>query len=120
MKQLVHNVSYLTKTTLSLETIADVSFEAIALPAGAEVISVSVEVQEVGSAGTTLSVGLKGDEDFFARDLDLSQKAQYTSANQMQMQNTGTILIKANQKSTSGVLVIRAFYFLPSTISTEF
>ncbi|MBD5165225.1 hypothetical protein [Helicobacter sp.] len=120
MKQNVHNVSYLAVTTLNLKTIQEQSYPAVALPSGAEVLNVSVEVQEEADAGTKLKVGLASDEEFFANDLDLATKSNYTSAKTHKMQSTGTINVKASKTSEKGAIIVRAFYFLPSQIMTEF
>lgn len=67
MKQKVHNVSYLAVTALTLATIKDESFSAVALPSGAEVLSVSIEVKEKADIGTTLKVGLESEAEFFCK-----------------------------------------------------
>lgn len=120
MRQNVHNVSYLAVTMLNLATIQDESYPAVALPSGAEVLSVSVEVKEEADAGTTLKVGLESEAEFFANDLNLATKGNYTSAKTHKMQSTGTINVKASQASTKGAMIVRVFYFLPSQIMTEF
>lgn len=120
MRQNVHNVSYLAVVTLNLDTTKDASYPAVALPSGAEVLSVSVEVKEEADIGTTLKVGLASDEEFFANDLNLATKGNYTSAKAHRMQSTGTINVKASQASTKGTMIVRVFYFLPSQIMTEF
>lgn len=120
MKQKVHNVSYLAVTALTLATIQDESFPAVVLPSGAEVLSVSIEVKEEADTGTTLKVGLESEAEFFANDLNLATKGNYTSAKAHKMQNTGTINVKANKVSTKGAIIVRVFYFLPSQIMTEF
>lgn len=118
MRQMVHYISYLAVTRLLLPTIGEQSYPAVALPNGAEVQSVSVEVQEEADVGVTLKVGLEGDIEFFANDLNLATNGNYTSAKAHTMQNTGTINIKASAKSTKGAIKVRVFYFLPSQIMT--
>ncbi len=120
MRQMVHNVSYLAVTTLLLPTIGNESYPAVALPNGAEVQSVSVEVQEEADVGTTLKVGLSSDIEFFANDLNIATNGNYTSAKTHTMQSTGTINVKASGKSAKGAIKVRVFYFLPSQIMTEF
>ena len=39
MKQRVKNISYLAKTDIDLSTLKGVSYDAVALPAGAEIMS---------------------------------------------------------------------------------
>ena len=122
MKQLVHNVSYLAKSILNLSSlVADEPTKAIALPANAEILHISVEVLTPSDGATTLDVGLEGDNEFFDNDLDLSKlNAQYTSAKSHCVKSTGAITITTNAKSDKGQIAIRAFYFLPSTILTEY
>lgn len=74
MRQNVHNVSYLAVTILNLATIQDESYPAVALPSGAEVLSVSVEVKEEADAGTTLKVGLASEAEFLQTTLTLQLK----------------------------------------------
>lgn len=115
MKQRVKNISYLAKVVVPLADFsANEPKELIALPSGAEVMAMNVEVLEVGVASTMLDVGLGEEQEFFANDLDLSTKSYYSIARGTSTKSTSTITATLNQESASGEISLRVQYFLPS------
>ena len=121
MQQRVNFESYLAKAVLKLADLRDESYEAIVLPAGAEVLSVNVEVLEAATANTTLNVGLDADERFFASDLDLGTRSvNHNSTKQTRIHLVSKVSVKASKVSTKGEIALRVFYFCPSQIMTEF
>lgn len=115
MKQRVKNISYLAKVVVPLsEFTANVPKELIALPSGAEVISMNVEVLQAGTHGTNIDIGLGKEKEFFSNDLDLSTKSYYSIARGTSLKSKNTITGTLNQASISGEISLRAHYFLPS------
>ncbi|GAA8239313.1 hypothetical protein HpKG61_06780 [Helicobacter pylori] len=121
MKQKVHSVSYLAKAEFKLK---DGVYDLVALPAGAEVVKVSLEV--VGGNILTVgsvSVGFKDEtkKDYFLT-LDNTKNNEYaTSAKDYTATSNKVIAAevkKANGDNTKGVL--RVLYFLPSVIEVEY
>ncbi|MFP6109476.1 hypothetical protein ACLGA6_03225 [Helicobacter pylori] len=121
MKQKVHSVSYLAKAEFEFK---EGVYDLVALPTGAEVVKVSLEV--VGSPITgTVSVGFK-DEDNKNYFLTLENGANSANKNATSAKDyTATsdkVIVaevkKANEKDTKGVL--RVLYFLPSVIEVEY
>lgn len=120
MKQRVHNISYLVKREVELKN-ETLSFEALAIPAGAELTYLSVVVDEA-DANCDLEIGLNGDEDFFTPNaLQLDTKGTlHNIAVALKMEQVGSIICKQSTQATSGKIIIRAVYFLPSTIIAEY
>lgn len=118
-QQRVKFISYLTKREIELQDLKDQSYEAIVLPSGAEILSVNIEVLESAKTGSTLNIGLKDDEKFFSELLDITQKTNYASSKITATKKQEIITLKLNQE-TSGVIVLRVLYFLPSEIMAEF
>lgn len=118
MKQRVHNLCYLAITAIALKDLSD--NDTIAFPQGAEIFNVSLEVEEAGDVGLTANLGIVGSEDLFANDINLSQKAHHTSSVKHTCKDKGAIKITLSQSATKGKVVIRALYFLPSTILAEY
>lgn len=118
MKQRVHNLSYLAITAIALKDLSD--NDAIAFPQGAEIFNVSLEVEQAGDVGLNANLGIVGSEDLFANDIDLSQKAHHTSSVKHTCKDKGVIKITLSKPATKGKVVIRALYFLPSTILAEY
>ncbi|WP_101021844.1 hypothetical protein [Helicobacter pylori] len=117
MKQKVHSVSYLAKAEFEFKNGV---YDLVALPTGAEVVKVSLEV--VGNYTTgNVSVGFK-DETTKNYFLTLeSTKSLATSAKDYTATSNKVIVAEvknANTTDTKGVL--RVLYFLPSVIEVEY
>ncbi|GAA9064637.1 hypothetical protein BTM312_13650 [Helicobacter pylori] len=122
MKQKVHSVSYLAKAEFEFNSGV---YDLVALPTGAEVVKVSLEVVGNPVAGT-ISVGFKDEatKNYFltlesiANSVD---KKHATSAKDYTA--TSDKVVVAEVKSASGndtKGVLRVLYFLPSLIEVEY
>ncbi|GAA9357311.1 hypothetical protein UBN12_07540 [Helicobacter pylori] len=125
MKQKVHSVSYLAKAEFEFK---DGVYDLVALPTGAEVVKVSLEVVGVVTSGS-VSVGFKDEtkKDYF---LNLSNAENITSGSKINnvtsakdyTATSNKVIVaevkKANGDNTKGVL--RVLYFLPSVIEVEY
>ncbi|GAA7288601.1 hypothetical protein ID0561_06810 [Helicobacter pylori] len=124
MKQKVHSVSYLAKAEFEFKNGV---YDLVALPTGAEVVKVSLEV--VGNPTTaTVSVGFKDEtkKDYFLT-LDnittatMLDKTHATSAKDYTATSNKVVVAEvkgANANDVKGVL--RVLYFLPSVIEVEY
>ncbi|GAA9218380.1 hypothetical protein BTM377_00580 [Helicobacter pylori] len=120
MKQKVHSVSYLAKAEFKFN---DGVYDLVALPCGAEVLKVSLEVVGNPTAGS-VSVGFKDEvkKDYFLtlESVDNTQK-QATSAKDYTATSNKVVVAEvknANGNDVKGVL--RVLYFLPSVIEVEY
>ncbi len=128
MKQKVHSVSYLAKAEFEFK---DGVYDLVALPCGAEVVKVSLEVVGNPTAGN-VNVGVKGGsiKDYFLT-LDLTLAADradvlgvgkcVTSAKDYTATSNKVVVAEVasfNGNDTKGVL--RVLYFLPSVIEVEY
>ncbi|GAA6869551.1 hypothetical protein VN0555_06270 [Helicobacter pylori] len=123
MKQKVHSVSYLAKAEFELKNGVH---DLVALPSGAEVVKVSLEV--VGNPTTgNISVGFKDEtsKNYFLNLENISpqspQQKVFTSAKDYTATSNKVVVAEvknANGNDTKGVL--RVLYFLPSVIEVEY
>ncbi|MDO7826122.1 hypothetical protein [Helicobacter pylori] len=122
MKQKVHSVSYLAKAEFEFKNGV---YDLVALPCGAEVVKVSVEVVGNPTAGT-VSVGFK-DEDpnknyFLTLEYNATKNNNLaTSAKDYTATDNKVVVAEvknANGNDVKGVL--RVLYFLPSVIEVEY
>lgn len=120
MKQKVHSVSYLAKAEFEFKNGV---YDLVALPTGAEVVKVSLEVVGNPTAGS-ISVGFK-DETTKNYFLSLEAPSEYenpaTSAKDYTATSDKVVVAEvknANATDTKGVL--RVLYFLPSVIEVEY
>ncbi|GAA9257991.1 hypothetical protein TH0127_08750 [Helicobacter pylori] len=122
MKQKVHSVSYLVKAEFEFKNGV---YDLAALPTGAEVVKVSLEVVGNPTAGS-ISVGFK-DEDtknyFLTLDNTISSdyKNHVTSAKDYTATSNKVVVAEVKNAAgndTKGVL--RVVYFLPSVIEVEY
>ncbi len=123
MKQKVHSVSYLAKAEFEFKNGV---YDLVALPTGAEVVKVSLEVVGNPTAGN-VSVGFKDEttknyfltlENIVANSAD---KKHATSAKDYTATSNKVVVAEvknANGNDTKGVL--RVLYFLPSVIEVEY
>ncbi|WP_120843553.1 hypothetical protein [Helicobacter pylori] len=121
MKQKVHSVSYLAKAEFELKNGVH---DLVALPSGAEVVKVSLEIASGDSASSgRVSVGFKDEntKDYFLT-LDVAAiKQQNTSAKDYTATSNKVVVaevINSNRDDIKGVL--RVLYFLPSLIEVEY
>lgn len=130
MKQKVHSVSYLAKAEFELKNGV---YDLVALPAGAEVVKVSLEV--VGANSTTsggVNVGFKDEpqKDYFlalenvlAID-SVSRNVLFSFTSNKDYTATSNKVVVAEVSSASDNAnvkgVLRVLYFLPSVIEVEY
>lgn len=120
-KQRVKFERYLVKAVINLADIKAAAFDAVTLPANAEVMSVNVEVLEAASSGTTLDVGLDSVGDRFINDVDLSvANVNFQSSVVTMTNDAARITVTPNQESSQGKIVLRVDYVLPSEVMTEY
>ncbi|MGN8519691.1 hypothetical protein ACR9M1_05720 [Helicobacter pylori] len=124
MKQKVHSVSYLAKAEFEFKNGV---YDLVALPTGAEVVKVSLEVVGNPTAGN-VSVGFK-DETTKNYFLTLDNIAANNSADKKHATSvkdytaTSNKVVVAEVKTASGndtKGVLRVLYFLPSVIEVEY
>ncbi|WP_208386738.1 hypothetical protein [Helicobacter pylori] len=123
MKQKVHSVSYLAKAEFEFKNGV---YDLVALPTGAEVVKVSLEVVGNLTAGT-VSVGFKDEttknyfltlNDIVSTNID---KIPATSAKDYTATSNKVVVAEAKNASGNEVKgVLRVLYFLPSVIEVEY
>ncbi|GAA7244140.1 hypothetical protein [Helicobacter pylori] len=118
MKQKVHSVSYLAKAEFELKNGV---YDLVALPTGAEVVKVSLEVVGNPTVGT-ISVGFKDEtqKNYFLTLENITDK-HATSAKDYTATSIKVVVAEvknANGEDIKGVL--RVLYFLPSVIEVEY
>ncbi len=127
MKQKVHSVSYLAKAEFEFKNGV---YDLVALPTGAEVVKVSLEVAGDFTSGS-ISVGFKDEsaKNYFLALENLSKGAEarhitknatsdkdYTATS-----NKVVVAEVANAQAVSNAkCVLRVLYFLPSVIEVEY
>lgn len=120
MQQKVHVVSYLAKAEFGFKNGV---YDLVALPTGAEVVKVSLEVVGNPTAGT-INVGFKDETNknyFLTLENITENKKLATSAKDYTATDNKVIVAEvknANGTDTKGVL--RVLYFLPSVIEVEY
>lgn len=122
MKQKVHSVSYLAKAEFEFKNGV---YDLVALPTGAEVVKVSLEVVGSPTAGN-IGVGFKDEpqKNYFLTLDDIAtstNKNLATSAKDYTATSDKVVVAEvknANGTDTKGVL--RVLYFLPSVIEVEY
>ncbi|WRC81109.1 hypothetical protein E5K90_06295 [Helicobacter pylori] len=119
MKQKVHSVSYLAKAEFEFKNGV---YDLVALPSGAEVVKVSLEVVGNPTAGN-ISVGFKDEsaKNYFLTLEDAQTNKNATSAKDYTATSNKAVVAEvktANGNDTKGVL--RVLYFLPSVIEVEY
>ncbi|EMG96254.1 hypothetical protein HMPREF1401_00661 [Helicobacter pylori GAM120Ai] len=121
MKQKVHSVSYLAKAEFEFKNGV---YDLVALPSGAEVVKVSLEVLGSPTAGT-VSVGFKDEtaKNYFLtlENINTTNNKNATSAKDYTATSNKVVVAEvksANGNDVKGVL--RVLYFLPSVIEVEY
>ncbi|CAM3303991.1 hypothetical protein [Helicobacter labetoulli] len=117
--QKVKNISYLCKAEFALANIE--KKELVALPSGAEVVSVNLKITKA-RAGGTVSIGLDDEANVFLNN-SATTKSFAQSATLLTLKDNGVITAKITgcdgvSEDTKGVL--RVLYFLPSEILVEY
>ncbi len=119
MKQKVHSVSYLAKAEFEIKNGV---YDLVALPSGAEVLKVSLEVVGNPTVGS-ISVGFKDEstKNYFLTLENANTTKQATSAKDYTATSNKVVVAEvksANSADAKGVL--RVLYFLPSVIEVEY
>lgn len=118
MKQKVHSVSYLAKAEFGFKNGV---YDLVALPSGAEVVKVSLEV--VGNPTTgNISVGFKDEttKNYFLTLENISSKLATSSKDYTATSNKVVVAEVKNASGTDTKGVLRVLYFLPSVIEVEY
>ncbi|GAA8101774.1 hypothetical protein HpNP05_14930 [Helicobacter pylori] len=122
MKQKVHSVSYLVKAEFEFK---DGVYDLVALPAGSEVVKVSLELVGNPVAGS-ISVGFKDEntKDYFLK-LENTVSSSKTATSAKDYAATSSKIVVAEVKNANGngtdvKGVLRVLYFLPSVIEVEY
>ncbi|GAA7052825.1 hypothetical protein ACPDJR_07645 [Helicobacter pylori] len=119
MKQKVHSVSYLAKAEFEFKKGV---YNLVALPAGAEVVKVSLE--GVGNTEGDISMGFKDEmtEDFSALEsIRFSNGTVYTNTRDYTATSNKMVVAKVlSDGNTDAKCVLRVLYFLPSVIEVEY
>ncbi|WP_187933950.1 hypothetical protein [Helicobacter pylori] len=119
MKQKVHSVSYLAKAEFEFKNGV---YDLVALPTGAEVVKVSLEVVGSPTVGT-VSVGFKDEtnKNYFLILEKYPNNKNATSAKDYTATSNKVIVAEVKNANGSDVKgVLRVLYFLPSVIEVEY
>ncbi|GAA9839726.1 hypothetical protein VN0561_08630 [Helicobacter pylori] len=121
MKQKVHSVSYLAKAEFELK---DGSYDLVALPTGAEMIRMSLQVVGSPKAGTikvTLKDEITDNPLTLLSDLLVANNTTTTVEYCYTVPSNKVLMVEvmgANEPNIKGVL--KVIYFLPSVIEVEY
>ncbi len=121
MKQKVHSVSYLAKAEFEFKNGV---YDLVAIPSGAEVVKVSLEV--VGNPTTgNVSVGFKDEttKNYFLTLENISSSTNKNATSAKDYTATSNKVVVAEVKNANGndvKGVLRLLYFLPSVIEVEY
>ncbi|MGL2847223.1 hypothetical protein ACQJ98_07815 [Helicobacter pylori] len=118
MKQKVHSVSYLAKAEFEFKNGV---YDLVALPTGAEVIKVSLEIVGNPTAGN-ISVGFKDEttKNYFLTLENISSKLATSSKDYTATSNKVVVAEVKNANGNDIKGVLRVLYFLPSVIEVEY
>ncbi|UNY42560.1 structural protein [Helicobacter phage HPy1R] len=124
MKQKVHSVSYLAKAEFEFKNGV---YDLVAIPSGAEVIKVALEVIGNPTAGT-VSVGFKDEstKNYFLTLENITTGTNINNKNATSAKDytaTSNKVVVAEVKNANGndvKGVLRVLYFLPSVIEVEY
>lgn len=122
MKQKVHSVSYLAKAEFEFK---DGVYDLVAIPTGAEVVKVSLEVVGNPTAGNVI-VGFKDEstKNYFLALSDITNSSSNKNATSAKDYTaTSNKVVVAEVKNANGTDVkgvLRVLYFLPSVIEVEY
>ncbi|QQW91753.1 hypothetical protein HG561_01015 [Helicobacter pylori] len=119
MKQKVHSVSYLARAEFEFKNGV---YDLVALPSGAEVVKVSLEVVGNPTAGS-VSVGFKDEttKNYFLILENISTNKNATSAKDYTATSNKVVVAEVKSANGSDVKgILRVLYFLPSVIEVEY
>ncbi|WP_208373086.1 hypothetical protein [Helicobacter pylori] len=121
MKQKVHSVSYLAKAEFEFKNGV---YDLVALPTGAEVVKVSLEIVGTPTAGT-ISVGFKDETNknyFLNLEYNIIEEKIATSAKDYTATSNKVVVAEVKNASNNNDVkgVLRVLYFLPSVIEVEY
>ncbi|GHR63590.1 hypothetical protein VN0559_13630 [Helicobacter pylori] len=118
MKQKVHSVSYLAKAEFEFKNGV---YDLVALPTGAEVVKVSLEVVGNPIAGS-VSVGFKDEtnKNYFLDNFTATQKVATSAKDYTATSNKVVVAEVKNANGNDIKGVLRVLYFLPSVIEVEY
>ncbi|MGT0085335.1 hypothetical protein [Helicobacter pylori] len=124
MKQKVHSVSYLAKAEFEFKNGV---YDLVALPTGAEVLKVSLEVVGYPTGGS-ISVGVKdvGQKGYFLTleniTNNVAEKKHATSNKDYTATSNKVVVAEVENAQSTGDTkgVLRVLYFLPSVIEVEY
>ncbi len=122
MKQKVHSVSYLAKAEFEIKN-GTYTYDLVALPAGAEVVKVSLEVADNASDGHIILKFQDEITEDYLIVLDENVSPNKTSTITKDYTIKSNKVVVAAVQSTSGSAakgVLRVLYFLPSVIEVEY
>ncbi len=123
MKQKVHSVSYLAKAEFELK---EGVYDLVALPSGAEVVKVSLEVAG-NLKNSNIDVGFKDEDkkDYFLSSIIvpsdkydvrfITSIRDYTATS-----NKVVVALVGKSDKSDAKCVLRVLYFLPSVIEVEY
>lgn len=120
MKQKVHSVSYLAKAEFKFMSGV---YDLVALPSGAEVVKVSLEVVGIPTTGN-ISVGFKDEtqKNYFLDNIAITASLKVATSAKDYTATSNKVVVaevkNANGNDIKGVL--RVLYFLPSVIEVEY
>ncbi|GAA9865795.1 hypothetical protein VN0637_11520 [Helicobacter pylori] len=122
MKQKVHSVSYLAKAEFKF---MNGVYDLVALPSGAEVVKVSLEVVGIPATATAtgnISVGFKDEtqKNYFLDNITINAPIA-TSAKDYTATSNKVVVAEVKNASGNDIKgVLRVLYFLPSVIEVEY
>ncbi|WQY62085.1 hypothetical protein E5L59_05005 [Helicobacter pylori] len=120
MKQKVHSVSYLAKAEFEFKNGV---YDLVALPSGAEVVKLTLEVLGNPTTGT-VSVGFKDETTknyFLTLENIISNNTTATSAKDYTATSDKVVVAEVKTASGDNIKgVLRVLYFLPSVIEVEY
>ncbi|RVY74567.1 hypothetical protein ECC49_07465 [Helicobacter pylori] len=122
MKQKVHSVSYLAKAEFEFKNGV---YDLVAIPSGAEVIKVSLEMVGNPIIAGNISVGFKDEtnKNYFLTLEALTNEKNFTSAKYYTATSNKVVVAEvknANVGNNDVKGVLRVLYFLPSVIEVEY
>ncbi|WQY26256.1 hypothetical protein KVK69_05110 [Helicobacter pylori] len=120
MKQKVHSVSYLAKAEFEFKNGV---YDLVALPTGAEVVKVSLELVGNLMDGSIINVGFKDEltKDYFLNLTSTVTANTITSAKDYTATSNKVIVAEVKNTNSNDIkCVLRVLYFLPSVIEVEY
>lgn len=120
MKQRVKPISYLAKVEIDFASVGNTSYEAVALPEGAELLHISLEVTEAGESGAKADLGFKDSTAAIADDVDISKVGTNIAGFVGSTKSITSLTFTPSAAQSKGRGILRVFYVLPSEILAEY